>query len=365
MEMDINTDFSPHDLLPIKDPRQYKETREFFYTNVVKYLIPDILRITSNGTPINLERVLDLEKELNNILKETKEKLFNNPLILKYLKNKRKSILKEECKHIKLLLKNVDTESKELFKFNYNNIQHRTFVVNYYLSCNPRYVEYQMNTWKIKDLYKLNMLISSNFINKLINHTLDEDNEFLVKGMKAFVKHKVYEYNVRKVKSLKKFSNLEEFNPNSSTQKAELFNLLGIEIDEKTETGQMKTSREEIEKLLYEYRDLISEDNDNEYYQNIIEILEAFISQSNSAIIKNTFINAFYLHSIDSVLYSSLQLFGTKTFRCTSSNPKKLGFIWEIIYRKYLKKRKSFTCGKLFSILILYNILLKKRKTLC
>lgn len=171
------------------------------------------------------------------------------------------------------------------------------------------------------------MLISSNFINKLINHTLDEDNEFLVKGMKAFVKHKVYEYNVRKVKSLKKFSNLEEFNPNSSTQKAELFNLLGIEIDEKTETGQMKTSREEIEKLLYEYRDLISEDNDNEYYQNIIEILEAFISQSNSAIIKNTFINAFYLHSIDSVLYSSLQLFGTKTFRCTSSNPKKLGFI--------------------------------------
>ena len=53
----------PHNLLPIvrplEDTTQYDET--YFYENVVKHLIPDIVQMEANGIPIDLSKVSVLE----------------------------------------------------------------------------------------------------------------------------------------------------------------------------------------------------------------------------------------------------------------------------------------------------------------
>lgn len=169
--------------------------------------------------------------------------------------------------------------------------------------------------------------------------------------MNNLVKEKIKVHNIKKAKTIKTYFNKlkesSEFNPNSSTQKIDLFEMLGIEIEEKTESGQMKTDRKEIDKLLKNYENLCILDENNQEYKDIKEILEIFINQSYAAIIRDTFVKNFYLYSINSVLYSNLKLFGTKTFRCTSSDPNMLNMpsntnIFSKAFKKCLVAPKGY-----------------------
>lgn len=169
------------------------------------------------------------------------------------------------------------------------------------------------------------MLISSNFINGLINKTINKDNEYVILGYNNFIKDKIRIYNRKKALKIKtdiiKLKENSEFNPNSSLQKVELFSMLGIELEEKTKTGNDSIGKIEVNRLDNEYKILLDNEPNNELYKNIKELLEIFIDQSSAAIIKNTFIKSFYLYTIDSVLYSKLNLFGAKSFRLTSNHP--------------------------------------------
>ena len=318
---------SPHDYLPIKDPRYNKLPRTFFYDNVIKPLILDTVRVCSNGIPIDLNKIKDLDNEITNILNNNKNILKNNIIIKNYLYTKNKCLIAN-------LVNNTKTEfvTKDKFigiEFNYLSDKiHRSYVVNRYLNSIDRYREYIIKEWLLSDLKKLNMIISSNFISKLLNKGINNDNEYVLLGKEDYIKDKVRIYNKKKAckikTGLKKLKENSEFNPNSSTQKSDLFSMLDIDIEEKTKSGNDSTGKDVINKLLIEYKLLVDSNPNNQKYKDILEIIEVFYNQSSAAIIKNTFIKNFYLHTVDSVLYSSLHLFGAKSFRYTSSNPNML-----------------------------------------
>ena len=81
---------NPVNLLPIKRPLEDDNFPEetFFYDNVIKELIPDVLRFESNGIPINLDKVTEVENTVNNVLSTVRDKLANNKLMNDFLNHK-------------------------------------------------------------------------------------------------------------------------------------------------------------------------------------------------------------------------------------------------------------------------------------
>jgi DNA polymerase-1 len=149
----------------------------------------------------------------------------------------------------------------------------------------------------------------------LLDGTIPANTPTISKAMTRLAEDKAKMYNEKFVEQTKKPTvPFPTFNPGSSKQKQELFEMLGIESEATSkETGLPKWDRAQVER--------VNKETDDE---NVKHFTQCFIDYSFAAIIKNNFIEAFYNYSVDGRLYGQYKLLGAKSGRYTSSNPNML-----------------------------------------
>lgn len=246
------------DLLPIKNPLKYiPEDKTFFYTNVVKPLIEDVVTITKNGIPIDINKVKILEKELSDTLIEQNNILKNNFIVQKFIKTKNE--------HVKTLKKdNIEPKQLESFIVEFNN--NKNIHINYLIDViiddlieqnklTEDYKRLSKTDWtqkKLKDIYsitnseKIKLILEKEYNNEIFN-------SFKIKAMLKLAEDK-YNIELKKVKLKKEDINNKEqyttFNSSSSTQIKELFEYIGLESRIKTSTGNDSFNKEALRELL-------------------------------------------------------------------------------------------------------------------
>ena len=242
----------PHNLLPIvrplEDTTQYDET--YFYEKVVKHLIPDIVQMEANGIPIDLTKVSVLEDTVINVLDEVYKKLANNELMLKFLKTISTQYKKDKTEELEAKKKTPEDFIKP---FNITNKVHRSYAVNTYLLSIDR-KDMCMEEWSIKDLRKLNQILASNFLQALLDKTINSSmGVYIISAMEALAKDKADIYNKNKIdtkiEQLQEQNIIHEFNPGSPIQKQNFFKFYGIESEKETKTGNPQWDRKELERL--------------------------------------------------------------------------------------------------------------------
>ena len=76
--------YSPWDQLPAPIPAETSYYSRHFYENTAKHLIADFVRIMNNGLHIDLTKVENLERTLEQQLKSVTDRLAANPLIAQF-----------------------------------------------------------------------------------------------------------------------------------------------------------------------------------------------------------------------------------------------------------------------------------------
>lgn len=248
---------NPIDLLPLNNfpiEEQPKE-KDFFYRNVIKPLIPDIIEMSCNGIPINLDEVLKLEPQIQNVLDNADKVFKQSKLVKEYLDIKSDIVTQNKQKEKLDKRKNYKEFLKE---FNPKNKTHRTYVINTFLKSCKLYDKYGLEDWNLKDVKKLNQVVPSVFLSEFLNKNYD--NPIIEEGMINLAKDKAKIYNEKILQKTNEISVDLEFNPNSSVQIRELlYDYLQIPSDViSNKTNQYNYPREELEKIL-EYTNILLE----------------------------------------------------------------------------------------------------------
>ena len=242
----------PHDLLPIKRPLEDSNSPNevYFYNEVIQPLIKDIVQMEANGIPIDLTKVSVLEDTVTNVLDEVHRKLANNELMLKFLRTVATQYKKDKAEELETKKKTPEDFIKP---FDIKNKVHRSYAVNTYLLSIDR-KDMCMEEWSVKDLQKLNQILASNFLQALLDKTINSSMEvYITSAMEALANDKADIYNKNKIGT--KIEQLQEqdiirgFNPGSPIQKQNFFKFYGIESEKETKTGNPQWDRKELERL--------------------------------------------------------------------------------------------------------------------
>lgn len=317
----------PKDLLPIKEPKDQPEKPNYFYQNVVKPLLLDVVRLQSNGIPIDMKKVEELKITLEQILEDVQVRIKNNPTVTKFQKL--------QAKRVSDKYKN-ETLGKKKNAYHYfkpyknGNLTHRTWLVNRVLANLGRSDE-KKDGWSIKAIKNDPELMEHYTIQRLLTKTVSVVDLVALDAMADLAEEK------QRIDNLKYEAKAEEvpdklfkdFNPGSAPQKQALFEYLGVESEEVSkETGLPKWDKEQVERV-----------NKTTNNEDIKDFTQAFIEHSQAAIIRKNFIKAFDNFVIDGVLYGNFKLFGAKSFRLTSNQPNLLNLpSTGSVFAKPLKK---------------------------
>ena len=253
--------YSPHDLLPCKHPKEqeFKEQKSFFYDNVVQHLVPDVVRIIDNGIPIDLEKVQDLEKVVDNVLKNVTETLSSNKLIKRILEEKYKTTYAKKKEQVTTKLKTLEDFNNTIFS--YSNIVHRTSVINIYLRFNDL-EDLVKDKWTLKDVKQLYATHPSIFLESFISQQTTLTNIYITEGMKELAAKKVEIHNKRYNDSLSNIPDIK-FNPNSPVDKQLLYTMLGLPTEKVSKKTNLPTiNREQLKLTLDEINILLENHNE-------------------------------------------------------------------------------------------------------
>ena len=255
--------------LPIKDPLEYEPKDTFyFYKNIVKPLIEDLNKIMNNGIPIDLNKVEELNKNIENNVNSNIEILHNNPIIKKFIVKLNEFYKKDKIENIKNTIK-----TKEDFIVKFNGKQsHVNFLIDIIVETlqkqnklpnNYNRLDTKTNwtTSKLKHIYNLTSSV-------LIQDVLDKNynsirlSGFIDKAVDriAETKYKAYLKTLdQKIidNSNKEFYN--SFNPSSPTQLQQLFSFIGLKSRYTTKTNNESFNKDALKELL--------EDVNNRIYQ--------------------------------------------------------------------------------------------------
>lgn len=313
--MDTNINFSPHSILPAPEPCIVDPPIDYFYDNVAKHLIRDTVRLMSNGLPIDLNRVIELEKTLDETLETVTTTLANNPYIKQYLElrysnlvNAKKTLYLSRCK----------SASDFLVPFDAKKPDHRHYFMHIFasqqgMSAPSDLLPTGIAKWPVNTIKKF--VTTYPVLKKLLDGSLSSTHPIALAAMELFAEHKADLYNRSRIASADNADvDTPTFNPNSSDQLRELFDMLGYESEKLSKTtGKPSWERKQIERLMKETDDPI-----------LKELTSTLIDFSFGNIIKTTFVPAFYRYTVDGRLYGQYVLFGAKSFRYTSKLPNML-----------------------------------------
>lgn len=345
---DINNIPIIQQLLPVPDltdPTK-EQTPRFFYENVMKPSIPDMVQMMLQGININLDEVENLRNTVDDVLQQVKTTLSANPIIQEFQAKRfakaKQARLEESAYQMKPYEFFIDV-------FNINDLTHRSYLMEHLISSrlNLNLAEYPLESlpngktkWSVQSIKKFTKSQTNEQLKTILDKILAKDvnpnssNCIATMHKLAQDKYAVFSKEIAdKIASitpdsLPKSKYKHEFNPNSSTQKVGLFAMLDIESEETTKSGNPSWNRAQVER--------VNKETENEHIKEITQMLIDF---SFSAIIRNNFIRAFDRFVIDSVLYGNVKLAGAKSYRLTSSNPNLLNLpSSRSLYAKPLKK---------------------------
>lgn len=327
----------PWRLLPTNYPKEEEPELGYFYDNVAKHLVKDTVRVMQNGLPIDLNKVQELEKTLDETIAKVHETLEDNRIVRQYQEARYESLAKSYKEE---RLSKCRSPDYYLKPFKHNDMNHRSLFMKFFseslvLSQPEELLPIGFPKWTANQVKKLAK--TKPVLQKLLNGEVTElNNKFAKQAVEALAEIKAEIYNrsyIQQAETLKDLS-LPPFNPGSPDQKHDILtDILGYESNKLTDAyvawereaekayrngypepepprNKFSWNRENLELLL----EIAKNKEEKELFQSLIDY-------SMGSIIKNNFIQAFYNYTVEGRLYGQYKLLGAKSGRYTSSNP--------------------------------------------
>jgi len=323
--------YSPWDLLPAPVPSSESPASDYFYHEVLKHLIPDTVRLMNNGIPIDMDKVEALEVVLDQVLAEVDATLAANPIIQRFQADQHSRLVEA---YVAEQSSKMKPPSHFVKPFKPKDMTHRSYFMNEFAQANslqqPSELIPDTNCPKWTARQVKPFADSRPTLQRLLDGTLDESTPLVQSAMLSLATDKSAKYNRRYELNISNSRELElpPFNPASPDQlHALLTDTLGYESDEFSDAykdydrkmnnairynnptdhivppkNKYSWKRKYIETIMVGMKD-----------EDLLEVCQAFVDHSFSAIVKNNFIKSFYEYSIDGRLYGTYKLIGAKT----------------------------------------------------
>jgi len=319
----------PYEHLPMPLPADFDpgdEDPAFFYSNFVKHFIPDMIQMMNTGLCVDQKAVEELRGTVEKVLVDVKKSLAVNALIKEFQLERLPYAQKKHAEKCTAAIRTVDYYLKE---FNDKDVMHRTWIVNTYLKHINKSVDAK-DKWVLKDLKKYNIFLKDRFIEGICSKRKFPGNTNVLNGMIALAEYKLELWNRPRYDKAEEPVTLDGFNPGSSKQMKEFFEMVKVEpLAFSKDTGEASWGRDQLEIVAKTVEPMSS----------LADALDSFLDYSSSAIIRNNFLKAFDKFTVDGVLHGNIKIFGAKSFRNTSNSPNLLNApSTKSIYAKPLKR---------------------------